>query len=475
MTARPSLEIELPASYGAEREYATRVVVDTFLGYRPLVRETGTDRVSIRLAGERERLVVDDGLFATPPHGWLAPSSLPRDRVPYRTVGRELPGAVLVDDRLPVLYGDGCGRPLLERESGTGAATLHLDVFGAAFFVLTRYEEWVANRHADEHGRFPAQASLAVRAGFLQRPIANEYAEVLRAALRVLWPRLPDLRRPAGMWLTHDVDWPLVTLRRRAGEVLRSVAADVVARRSADLARRRLAGWLRARRGDFRSDPGDTFDDLMSVADEAGLRATFTFLADGTAALDGRYRLSDPWIRRLMLRIAGRGHELGFHASYDSYDDPQRIAEEFGTLRGEAAALGIEQPVWRGRQHFLRWRNPLTWRAWSDAGLDVDSTVYFAESPGFRTGSCHAYPVFDLGRRRELPLVELPLTLMDVSATRYGRLGDERTREVAAELGRACRRLGGTFVLLWHNDAVMTEPSLRLYRDVVAAAAGGSS
>jgi hypothetical protein len=475
MTVRPRIHIDMPRSYGAERAYAARVVVGTLLGYEPLVRETANDRVAIRVAGEDGRLTVADGLFATPPSDWLRRSSLPHEPVAYRQIDEELQGATLVEARLPLLYGDGYGRPLLERHPRTRTTELHLDVFGTAFFGLTRYEERACEGLADAHGRFPAAASLAERAGFQQRPIVDEHAEVLRAALQAVWPRLPVFRRRADVWLTHDVDWPLVTLRRRAREIVRSAAADVVARRSPALARRRLAGWLRGRRGDYRSDPGDTFDDLMSVAEASGLRATFTFLAGGTAPLDGRYLLTDPWIRRLLRRIAGRGHELGFHASYDSYDDPGRIAAEFETLRREAASLGVEQPVWRGRQHFLRWRNPVTWRAWSDAGLDVDSSVYFAESPGFRTGSCHAYPVFDLDLRRELPLVELPLTLMDVSTTRYGRLGDEGTGDVARALGRACRRLGGTFVLLWHNDAVMTERSRRLYRDVVAAAVGGSS
>jgi hypothetical protein len=474
MTTRPALLVELPSRYAVERAYAAKVLLRTFLGYEPVLHESVADRTTIRVAGESGFLTVEDGLFAIPKSEWLRPSSLPREPVEHRPVGRAVPGAALVEERLPVLYGDGAGRPLVE-QNGAGAATLHLDVFGGSFFTLTRYEERVAVEESDEHGRFPASGSLAERAGFLHRPLANEYAEVLGAALRSVWPRLPAFRRRADVWLTHDVDWPLVTLRRRAREVLRSAAADVAARRSPGLARRRVTGWVRGRRGDFRSDPGDTFDELMSVAEAAGLRATFTFLAGGGAPLDGRYRLTDPWIRRLVRRIAARSHEIGFHASYDSYDDPGRVAAEFESLRREALALGVEQEVWRGRQHFLRWRNPLTWRAWSEAGLDVDSSVYYAESPGFRTGSCHAYPVFDLDRRRELPLVELPLTLMDVSATRYGRLGDDRTREVAAALGWACRRLGGTLVLLWHNDAVMTARSRRLYRDVVAAAVGGQT
>jgi len=206
----------------------------------------------------------------------------------------------------------------------------------------------------------------------------------------------------------------------------------------------------------------------MDVAEAAGLRASFNFLAGGTAREDGRYRLSDPWIGRLLQRIAGRGHEVGFHGSYDVFEDPHLVAREFQELRATAETLGIAQSVWGGRQHFLRWSNPWTWRAWSDAGLQYDSSLSYAELPGFRAGTSRAYPVFDLERRRMLPLYERPLTFMDASATRYLHLNPDETLELASRLARTSKATGGTFVLLWHNDAVMTESSRRLYRDLVA-------
>jgi hypothetical protein len=146
------------------------------------------------------------------------------------------------------------------------------------------------------------------------------------------------------------------------------------------------------------------------------------------------------------------------------------IEAEFASLRATAEAVGVQQDEWGGRQHFLRWTAPETWRAWSAAGLQHDSSVYFAGEPGFRAGTCTAYPVYDLTADRELPLVERPLTLMDVSASRYMRLGKSRTVELARELAGACKTMGGTFVLLWHNDAVMTAADRRLYRQVVEAA-----
>ena len=58
-----------------------------------------------------------------------------------------------------------------------------LDIFGSAFFMLTRYEEMVITER-DTHGRFPARASIAYREGLLERPIVDEYLELLWAAIQ---------------------------------------------------------------------------------------------------------------------------------------------------------------------------------------------------------------------------------------------------------------------------------------------------
>lgn len=66
---------------------------------------------------------------------------------------------------------------------------LGLDIFGSAFFMLTRYEE-VVKSVKDEHERFQARASLAYQEGFLERPIVNEYLEILWWSMKRLWPNL---------------------------------------------------------------------------------------------------------------------------------------------------------------------------------------------------------------------------------------------------------------------------------------------
>jgi hypothetical protein len=187
-----------------------------------------------------------------------------------------------------------------------------------------------------------------------------------------------------------------------------------------------------------------------------------------SAEHDGGYSVDDPDIRALLRRIHARGHELGIHPSYGSYRDPAVIACELNLLRQACADEGIEQGTWGGRQHYLRWE-PTTWRRYADAGLGYDSTLHYPQHPGFRAGTCIDYPVFDLERGRRLPLREVPLIAMEASFLQYLALSHDEAYTRMVELKNECRRVGGTFTFLWHNNRLQSVRDRRLYEAVLDA------
>jgi hypothetical protein len=65
--------------------------------------------------------------------------------------------------------------------------------------------------------------------------------------------------------------------------------------------------------------------------------------------------------------------------------------------------------------HYLRWEQPTTLQAWADAGMDYDSTLGYADYPGFRCGTCFEYPAFDPSLQRKLSLRIRPLVAMECS------------------------------------------------------------
>ena len=449
------LIVEYPSGRANERAYAVDVFLREFVRVDHVARPADREDVSITVDdGSGGEVSVADVLLAVDERDWLAPSSLPR-----------LPLEQL-DDSLPVLYGrrlDAAGSWI---SSTPASVTLGVDVFGSAFFMLTRYEE-VVGAERDSHNRFPATAAIAARAGFLGRPIVDEYAELLWSALKQVWPQL---ERRAGKFRflpSHDVDWPRSPARGFAA-LGKTLGGDVLRRRDPRLALDRIRAERRTRGGDADADLYNTFDFLMDVSEAADTRSAFYFQALGTdRAYDAYYDLSDPWLGALMRRIRDRGHEIGIHPTYSTFRAPERIRGQVARLREHCDRLGIQQQEWGGRQHFLRWENPTTWQAWNDAGLDYDSTLGFADRVGFRTGAAREYPVFNLRTRTRLALKERPLVVMEASLFDYERASREHAKARIAELRERCRAVSGDFTLLWHNSSLLSRRQRRLYEEVV--------
>jgi hypothetical protein len=260
--------------------------------------------------------------------------------------------------------------------------------------------------------------------------------------------------------------------------VARSFAGDLLRRHDPDLALRRARAVIESCVGRVDHDPENTFDFLMDTSERLGLRDTFYFLTQATAqtshqdrSFDGtvaRYRLSDPPIVALLGRIHARGHEVGLHASYQSYLSAEQTRSEFDALVVGCRAAGFDQPTWGVRQHFLRFQNPQTWRNHEEAGLAHDSTLGFADQVGFRAGTCREFPIFDLLAHRRLGLRERPLVVMDATLFEYLALTLDEAASLARSIVSECRRHGGNAVMLYHNSWLMGQRQRTHYRELVA-------
>lgn len=470
--AGTTLVVDAPATYVPERRYILDVVLGEWLGLDWQLRVSERPDVRITLKGDAApgEVVLPDVLFSTAPAEWLTPASLPPRPLAWRPVTGGAWGARELGGPLPVLYGP--RRPaatLLADEEP--AVRVGVDVFGSAFFMVTCYQEVVVATR-DAFGRFPASSSLAHGEGFLGLPIVDAYVEVLWQALRRRWPRLERKPRRFRLSLTHDVDRPLSFLGRTVSDLVRQLGADALVRRDGGLIVRRVRSWARIPRSDHRLDPYNTFDFLMGISERHAIASAFYFLATENAGpRDGNYSIDDPWIRSLLATIHHRGHEIGFHAGFDTYRDAQRTKAEFDRLRAATTDLGFAQERWGGRQHYLRWENPFTWSNWEAAGLDYDSTLAFAERVGFRVGTCHEFRPFHLLERRTLRLRERPLTVMDGTLFEYTGLSPDAAAQTVLEMARQCRRYDGTLTLLWHNSSLPTFREQHWYEALIDAVA----
>jgi hypothetical protein len=464
------LKLVHPPSYQPERRYIYDLLFRSLLGLAYYEENGPPGEVTVTLDGDSSggRLRVVDTLFSVPEEQWLSSALLPARPLPSFRPQFDGIEKFLVHPMLPVVFGAELadGNFLQVRSDGID---LGVDLFGTAFFLLSRYEE-VTSQARDNKDRFPPGASLAVREGFLDRPLVNEYLELLWACLQVLWPRLERAPRSFKVVLGHDVDVPLIAGGMTWWETLRGASGDLFKRRDLPLAKGRIRSMVENRRGNFDADICNSFDFILQTSERLGLPSTFFFIAGHSGGkVDGTYSLEDPWIRKLLRKVGQRGHDIGFHPSYNTYLDRQQLEREFIDLRHIAEMEGIAQSTWGGRQHHLRWRAPTTWQLYEDVGLYFDATLAYPDRAGFRSGTCDPYPVFNLHTRKALRLVEQPLIVMDEALLGHGRVPLEIVRATVLRYKERCRKIGGTFSILWHNGWLISEQEKALYLDILEA------
>lgn len=462
------LIIQCPNTYQEERRYIFGVLFGDFLGmgFRIEFQHRTDVRVTCSQSEQHGELFFTDCLFHIPAHQWLSVSALPSQPLQKLAYTDWPTGASWIDS--PILYGESMkdGAYVVRIEHGYRCG---VDIFGSSFFMLTRYEE-IVKTERDSRGRFPAHASIAFQEGFLLRPVVNEYLELLWALLHDVWPHLQRKKRAYRLLLSHDVDWPLGVAFRPIMRIVKTTIGDMVVRKSIKLAVRRVYSYVQVRRGHLECDLLNTFDDIMSYSESLGLRSSFYFIADHPAGdLDGVYDIASPFIRQLMVTMAKRGHEVGLHTSYLSFCSKEQIALELTKLRVVARQMGLSQSSFGGRQHYLRFAVPATWQAWEDNGLTYDSTLSYADHPGFRCGVCYEYPVFNLLTKKALQLRERPLIVMECSllSNRYLGYSHSKSKAMICQLAQQCRQYHGDFTLLWHNNMLVQKADIDLYKTVV--------
>lgn len=459
--------VEYPHTYVNEREYILSVLLKEFIGLDVQFKEA--ERADVRItADDGQELIIADGLFEVCLEEWLSTASLPQQPLKVWDVSTIPVKMNLSNTLIPVIYGaDPESSELIKMHDKS--IDLRLDIFGSCFFMLTRYEE-IVKTDRDRHDRFPAEASIAFQEGFLDRPIVNEYLEILWGCMKHLWPGLCRKEREYELLLSHDVDRLFLVAGMALTRAIMRVGGDVIRRRDLGLAIRSMAAYVCSLSGELNGDPCNTFDFIMDTSDKYGLRSVFYFMMDYSCTRDNErgYKVSDQWLKALITHIHKRGYELGLHLNYNSYLDAKQTKKEFNALLETADLEGIKQERWGSRQHYLRWHNPSTWQNLEDSGIAYDSTLTFFNQIGFRCGVCYEYPVFNLITRKRLNLYEQPLIVMD-DAFRYMGTSwmTDYSKNAIIELNQKCKKYNGISSLLWHNHFLASSKEKIFYDDIL--------
>lgn len=426
----PGLKIRMKDSYRPERSYICHVVFSEFLQIDySLEFVTDSEEEYSIIAGDH-CVSFPDILFNTHASQWLKQGSWPTLPLPIIPLTGDF-----FDRNFPAIYS--------RRTADGGLSLLDVDYLGSIFFLLTRYEE-IETTKEDEFGRYAHEQSMLFKTGLLKRAVVNEYIEVLKFILKEKFPGLVFKRHQYTLSLSHDVDVP-ITLHMPARDYMKKSVGDLYYRKSGRLITKRFVGKVHhLLTGKFSFDPNYNFRFLADVEADAGIKGLFNFIpVKGPLDVDSKYDINSPLIQNLFATLHDEGFGIGFHPSFQSFENLEQTRAELISLNTALAKLGIPS-VTKGRQHYLRWKNPVTWKIWNELGMKEDSSVGYGKINGFRSSCCYKYSVFDLLERRHLSLVEEPLIVMDVNCNIDSDL--DTIKEEVRYYAAVCRYFNGNLL-----------------------------
>ena len=468
------LSISAPAHAKRYLEYTFFIVFTEWLGVAFQVKYQSTEYISLWFEDDESKVLnlnasflnvmavegVSESALSHLSYSELDLASLNDDFGLFKSGGPELD--------LQVLF----GRPNISVSSDI---SIEFDLFGTIFFMLSRFEELVFSAR-DEHGRFAASSSIAHKYGFLDRPIVDEYVELLWASISNLWPSLKRKRYKPQVFISCDVDTPFDPTVRNAYQLARTCFADIVKRKSLSEAIQRIQRYSHNLKGDYRFDSNYTFDWYMDVCERSGQKAAFYFIPTSLETNNGYYELRDSVIRDLLKKIDHRGHEIGVHGSYQTYRDGSKLIKQKQLLDSTLNEIGIKQKVKGNRQHYLRWDSSITPDLLDSAGFEYDTTGGYADHAGFRFGTSHEFSMWSWPQKKVLSLKQRPLIAMECTVIDelYMGLGiSKKALEYMDGLKKNCVRYNGGFSILWHNSLFPSEAHKDCFRSLVGGSPSG--
>jgi hypothetical protein len=342
-------------------------------------------------------------------------------------------------DDMPVLY-------------ATEGGSLPFDVFSAAFYMLSRYEEYLPFA-PDVHGRFAGARSVAFRGGFLRMPVVDIWARYLADELVKYYPVITIRHNEYKPLLTIDVDQPFAY---RSRGFLRSMGGIVKGLSGTGA---KPAERIKTMTG--RTD--DPYDSFSYIEEQVKLHGceTLYFFPTGD---QGDYDHNPPWKDRDYTAIIKKYDVTagsGLHPSYRSSGRPGFLkieADRYRHITGHDAE--------RARQHWLLLHMPETYQSYENAGIRFDYTMGYADEPGFRAGIARPFPFYDISREKTTGLTIVPFQVMDGTLRQYQHLTPEAAVNVAGSIIDATKNVGGLFVSVWHNTSLCESNSWEGWRKV---------
>ena len=333
------------------------------------------------------------------------------------------------------------------------ASSLPFDVFAASFYLVSRYEEYLPHIR-DEHDRFEAKDSIAFTNDFLQKPVVNNWAILIKELLMNKYPQLIFYESKYEFISTIDIDNAYAFrekgFTRTIGGYLKSLSNFNL--KEVEERTRVLLG--------SEKDPYDTYDFQLNILKKYRFKSIYFFLLGDYGVNDKNLPIESKKFQTL-IKMLGDYAEIGIHPSYGSNKSKEQLKKEVGRL-----SKILHRDVTKSRQHFLKLTLPETYRNLIDLDITDDYTMGFASQVGFRASICTPFNFYDLDIELETKLKIHPFAVMEGTLKYYMKIRPEEAMRKIKPLIDEVKAVNGNFISLWHNDTINNQKHWLGWRSV---------
>lgn len=313
---------------------------------------------------------------------------------------------------------------------------LAFDIFAASFYLLSRYEEYLPHVK-DDFGRFMAKESLAHKHRFLNQPVVDIWAYMLKDVLQERFPEFIFSNRKYNVQPIIDV--PMTFYFRKKG-LLRTIGGTL-----ADIGRfrfKQLYQRYSVLMG-FKRDPYDTFKWIITKQKQCDFKFMVLFLIGDYSTYDKNISINKKEFVSLIKSVADYCN-VGIKASYFALEDISILKKE--KLKMEAV---INRDLQAVRHSFSKLNLPQSYRNLVELEIHQDYTMGYIDTLGFRAGTCTPFQFYDLDFEVQTPLQINPYHCLDFALLKYQSELDKK--EHLQKLIKEVKEVNGTFTPVFHN------------------------
>lgn len=370
------------------------------------------------------------------------------------------PFAFLPDTDIPFLFGEPC----IEK-TADGKIILYADLVASAYFMLSRYEEIIKPDCRDQYDRFLAKDSVVFQQGYGSRPLVDEWGRYLRNLLRESGIEMPEEKHGfSKIYLTHDVDIPfyIFSFKSVIGETARNIS------KRNPLTKNPLKSYFFEK-----YDPYYTFPWIISQDNElkskrplSNIESIYFLISAKSTKKNKYFPVNSVKYRRLLNLLIESGAKLGLHVSHEGGDNPKLIKNEISRL-----PECVDKENLLSRHHYLKWREPVHLREMEKAGIKDDFTLGYADSVGFRCGTCRPFKLINPDTKEVSNITEHPLLIMEcsLSAKQYMNLDENESIACCKKIIDMVFDFYGELDILFHNSSFAEYPfNINLYQSILS-------